>query len=93
MGRPGLSAAFVLGRRRRNVLICDDGHTRNAASHATHCLLGNEGIAPAELLAKARHELRAYGLGKFRVSSDAQCAVQKDLGNKYRMTERQAQLG
>ena len=27
----------------------DDGHPRNKASHAAHCLLANEGIAPAEL--------------------------------------------
>ena len=59
-GAAGLSAALVLGRCRRSVLVCDGGHPRNAASHAAHCLLGNEGIAPGELLAKGRHELRAY---------------------------------
>jgi thioredoxin reductase len=42
------------------VLVCDDGHPRNAPSDAAHCLLGNEGISPNELLAKARHELSAY---------------------------------
>jgi hypothetical protein len=45
---------LVLGRCRRNVLVCDDGHPRNAGSLAAHCLLGNEGIAPSELLKKAR---------------------------------------
>ena len=59
-GAAGLSAALVLGRCRRSVLVCDEGHPRNAASHAAHCLLGNEGIVPAELLAKGRHELRVY---------------------------------
>ena len=57
----GLSAALVLGRCRRSVLVCDDGHPRNEASHAVHCLLGNEGIPPVKLLAKGRQELRAYG--------------------------------
>jgi thioredoxin reductase len=60
-GAAGLSAALVLGRCRRNVLVCDDGHPRNEASHAVHCLIGNEGVPPGELLAKGRRELRAYG--------------------------------
>ncbi len=59
-GVAGLSAALVLGRCRRSVLLCDEGHPRNSASHAVHCLLGNEGIAPADLLAKGRHELRGF---------------------------------
>jgi thioredoxin reductase len=59
-GAAGLSAALVLGRCRRRVLVCDEGQPRNAASHAAHCLLGNEGIAPGELLAKGRQELRGY---------------------------------
>ena len=60
-GAAGLSAALVLGRCHRHVLVCDDGHPRNEASHAVHCLLGNEGVPPVELLAKGRQELRAYG--------------------------------
>jgi thioredoxin reductase len=59
-GAAGLSAALVLGRCRRSVLICDDGHPRNESSHHVHCLLGNEGLAPAELIAEGRRELRAY---------------------------------
>jgi thioredoxin reductase len=59
-GPAGLSAALVLGRCRRSVLVCDDGHPRNEVSSAAHCLLGNEGIAPSELLAKARSELQRY---------------------------------
>ena len=60
-GAAGLSAALVLSRCRRSVLVCDEGDPRNLASHAAHCLLGNEGIAPGDLLAKGRRELRAYG--------------------------------
>jgi thioredoxin reductase len=59
-GAAGLSAALVLGRCRRTVLICDDGHPRNQASLAAHCLLGNEGLKPANLLAKGRRELASY---------------------------------
>ena len=60
-GAAGLSAALVVGRCRRSVLLCDDGHMRNEASHAVHCLLGNEGMPPVELLAKGRKELLAFG--------------------------------
>jgi thioredoxin reductase len=42
-------------------VVCDDGHPRNEASHAVHCLLGNEGMSPVKLFAKGRQELRAYG--------------------------------
>jgi len=59
-GPAGLSAALVLGRCRRRVLICDAGHPRNAASHALHCFLTRDGIEPAEFLRIARDELGAY---------------------------------
>ena len=59
-GPAGLSAALVLGRCRRSVLVYDDGRPRNRTSPAAHCLLGNEGIAPSELIAKSRLELREY---------------------------------
>jgi thioredoxin reductase len=59
-GAAGLSAAIVLGRCRRRVLLCDWGQPRNHASRAVHCLLGHEGVRPAELLAKGRRELEQY---------------------------------
>src|SRR4029079_19601806 len=59
-GAAGLSAALVVGGCRRTVVVCDDGHPRNAASLAAHCLLGNEGIAHSKLLAKGRQELSEY---------------------------------
>jgi thioredoxin reductase len=59
-GPAGLSAALVLGRCRRQVLICDDGKPRNRASPAIHGLLGQEGKAPSALLDTARSELAKY---------------------------------
>ena len=38
-GPAGLNAAQLLGRARRNVLLCDTGKPRNAASHAMHGFL------------------------------------------------------
>ena len=35
-GPAGLSAALILGRCHRKVLVCDDGDQRNRASHAIH---------------------------------------------------------
>jgi thioredoxin reductase len=35
-GPAGLSAALLLGRCRRNVLVCDAGRPRNRVSHAVH---------------------------------------------------------
>ncbi len=59
-GPAGLSAALILGRCRRNVLVCDSGEYRNAAAHALHGFLTRDGIEPAELRQVARDELRRY---------------------------------
>jgi thioredoxin reductase len=59
-GPAGLSAALMLGRCRRRVLVCDSGPKRNRASHALHGFLTRDGTAPAELLRIARAQLRPY---------------------------------
>lgn len=59
-GPAGLSAAVMLGRCRRSVLVCDTGRPRNAASRAMHGYLTRDGIAPLEFLALAREELKKY---------------------------------
>lgn len=59
-GPAGLSAALVLGRCRRSVLICDTGKPRNAKSHALHGYLTRDGIPPREFLAIGRGELSRY---------------------------------
>ena len=59
-GPAGLSAALMLGRARRRVLLCDTGEPRNAASHAMHGFLSRDGSDPAELLRVGRAQLRPY---------------------------------
>jgi thioredoxin reductase len=59
-GPAGLSAALILGRCRRQVLVCDDNQQRNRVSHAIHGLLGREGTRPAEFLEEARLDLARY---------------------------------
>lgn len=65
-GPAGLSAALILGRCRRRVLVCDAGNPRNAASHALHGFLTRDGIAPAELLRLGREQLAPYDSVEFR---------------------------
>lgn len=59
-GPAGLSAALVLGRSRRKVLVCDDGHYRNANSRVMHGFLTRDGIDPVELREIARNQLKKY---------------------------------
>src|SRR5688500_1184089 len=61
-GPAGLSAALVLGRCRRRVLLCDAGTPRNARARELHGYLTRDGIAPLELLRAGRGELRPYGV-------------------------------
>jgi thioredoxin reductase len=61
-GPAGLSAALMLGRCRRTVLLCDRGEPRNRRSRALHGYLTRDGIAPSELNALGRQELTQYGV-------------------------------
>ena len=61
-GPAGLSAALVLGRCTRRVLVVDDGQPRNAPAEALHGFLTRDGIPPLELLRIAREELARYGV-------------------------------
>jgi thioredoxin reductase len=59
-GPAGLSAALILGRCRRRVLICDAGRPRNAASRCLHGFLTRDGIAPGDFLRLGREQLEPY---------------------------------
>ncbi|HTV01369.1 MAG TPA: NAD(P)/FAD-dependent oxidoreductase [Luteitalea sp.] len=59
-GPAGLSAALLLGRCRRRVVVCDAGRPRNACAPHSHGYLTRDGVPPLDLLAMAREELRAY---------------------------------
>jgi thioredoxin reductase len=60
-GAAGLSAALVLARARRSVLVVDAGHPRNAPAAHLHGYLSRDGLPPAELLAEGRREVLGYG--------------------------------
>src|SRR3954453_17790821 len=59
-GPAGLSAATILGRARRRVVVFDDGKYRNEASRAVHGFLTRDGIHPAELRRIGREQLSRY---------------------------------
>ncbi len=61
-GPAGLSAALVLARCRRAVLVLDDGEPRNGPSRALHGYLTRDGMAPADFLDLARKEVEGYGV-------------------------------
>lgn len=61
-GPAGLSAALMLGRCRRRVLVCDRGEPRNQRSAALHGYLTRDGIAPSDFRAAAQRELVPYGI-------------------------------
>jgi thioredoxin reductase len=60
-GAAGLSAALVLSRARRKVLVLDAGHPRNAPATHMQGFLSRDGMPPAELLDHGRDEVCGYG--------------------------------
>ena len=77
-GRPaGMSAALLLGRCCRRVLLVDAGHPRNWASSALWGYLSRDGIAPAEFRARSREQLARYENVEFREDcvTDVRCRV------------------
>jgi thioredoxin reductase len=61
-GAAGLSAALVLGRARRRVLVVDAGTQRNAPAAHMHGFLSRDGMRPTDLVAAARAEVLRYGV-------------------------------
>lgn len=63
-GPAGLSAALMLTRAGRRVLIIDAGQPRNRFATHMHGVLGHEGLPPQDLAAKGREEVASFG-GEF----------------------------
>jgi len=60
-GAAGLSAALVLSRARRRVVVVDAGEPRNAPAAHMHGYLTRDGLPPGELIQIGRREVSAYG--------------------------------
>ena len=65
-GAAGLSAALVLGRARRRVVVIDAGSPRNAPAAHMQGFLSRDGTPPGELLAAGRAEIARYGVALIR---------------------------
>jgi thioredoxin reductase len=61
-GPAGLSAALVLGRCRRKVLVIDAGRPRNASAEHMHGYLTRDGTEPGEVQRLGREEIFRYGV-------------------------------
>jgi thioredoxin reductase len=76
-GAAGLSAALVLGRARRSVVVVDAGSPRNASATHLHGYLSRDGADPAEVLERGRVEVQTYGV-ELRSASVADVAPEGD---------------
>ena len=79
-GPAGLSAALLLGRCRRRVLVCDVGTPRNRHSHALHGYLTRDGVPPADFISLARHEVHRYDVELRRVAVERIDSADDGLG-------------
>ena len=61
-GPAGLSAALMLGRSCRQVILVDAGEQRNAAARELHGFLGRDGTDPRDLLRQGRIEVAKYAV-------------------------------
>jgi thioredoxin reductase (NADPH) len=69
-GAAGLSAALVLTRARRRVLVVDAGTPRNAPAAHMQGFLSRDGRPPGDLVAMGRAEVTGYG-GEIRPAPSA----------------------
>lgn len=89
-GTAGLSAALMLGRSRRNVLVLDSERPRNRFAAHMHGVVGNENTPPLEFLARGREEAANYqvqfasaNVTRVVDASDA-LKIESSTGNSYR---------
>ncbi|MFD0670107.1 NAD(P)/FAD-dependent oxidoreductase [Cohnella sp. GCM10027633] len=64
-GPAGMSAALVLGRARRNVVVIDEGRPRNRVTKEMHGFLTRDGMTPDEFRRVAREQIAAYASVRF----------------------------
>jgi len=81
-GPAGLSAALMLGRCRRRVLLCDLGEPRNRRASALHGYLTRDGIPPPTFNELGRAELPRYGIEVRRLGVTG---AQRVKGDRYRV--------
>ena len=88
-GPAGLSAAMLLGRSRRRVIVIDHGRPRNYAAKAIHGYLGLDGIPPAEFRKLGREQCGIYGVEFVdgEVIGGCRCEVEQGTGFELQMRD------
>ncbi len=89
-GPAGLSAALILGRARKHVLIIDEELPRNRVTQESHGFLTRDGITPADFRQIAREQISRYPTVQFAKDtviaangSDGQFEVVTSQGHTY----------
>jgi thioredoxin reductase len=82
-GPAGLSAALLLGRARRRVVLCHGGPPRNHPSHALRGFLTRDGMPPREFLRIAREQLGLYASVQIR---DRQVVAAERTADQFEVT-------
>ncbi|WP_139925251.1 NAD(P)/FAD-dependent oxidoreductase [Hymenobacter sp. DG01] len=82
-GSAGLSAALVLGRCLRKVVVLDGGAPRNTPSPAVQGFFTRDGTQPADLLRLGREQLAAYATVEIR---EARVVSLTPLGPFFELT-------
>ncbi|MCA8833270.1 NAD(P)/FAD-dependent oxidoreductase [Hymenobacter pini] len=82
-GSAGLSAALVLGRCLRRVLVLDGGAPRNAPSPAVQGFFTRDGTKPADLLRLGQEQLQPYETVEIR---QARVTAVTSIGKHFELT-------
>lgn len=85
-GVAGSSAALMLARARRSVLVVDAGDPRNAVAAHMHGVLGHDGKPPRQLVAEGRREIEGYGGVVVDGRVEAVAALEDAAGPRFRVT-------
>ncbi|GMK40211.1 oxidoreductase [Paenibacillus sp. CCS19] len=88
-GPAGLSAALVLGRSLRRVVLIDEGKPRNAVTRLSHGFLTRDGTEPEQLRMLAREELRRYETVDLR--HDTIVSVERAADGQFRSLTKEGQ--
>lgn len=87
-GPAGINAALILGRARRNVLICDNGSPRNSVASEMRGFISRDGASPSALLSAGRAELERYSGVQFVYS---ECVDARGLDGRFAITLQSAE--
>lgn len=85
-GAAGLSAALMLTRSRRSVLVVDGAEPRNKPAAHMHNYLSRDGLSPLDLLKHGRAEVEGYG-GEI-VNDDVRGVTRLDDGFEVELSGR-----